>query len=176
MMLSLLISKVVTCYQGIVAQELGEWRCVCGCGLSILEISNVVVVCVCSKNFQDDCQDRAALELSEWRCLVIAFLGTQLTRLQDLRLTDNVGLFIHQSQFILIIILITSDLNCTNTCCDQNCIHNPPILSNQLSIGNPTPPPSSFPKLRVPNHGNHYLMLKTHVQDFFMTTISITQR
>ena len=47
MMLSLLISKVVTCYQGIVAQELGEWRCVCGCGLSILEILNVVVVCVC---------------------------------------------------------------------------------------------------------------------------------
>ena len=24
-----------------------EWRCVCGCGLSILEILNVVVVCLC---------------------------------------------------------------------------------------------------------------------------------
>ena len=112
----------------------------CGCGLSLLKCSKSWICC---KNFQDDCQDLAALESSEWRCLVIAYSETQSTRLQDLRLTDNVSLFIHRSQFILIIILITSDLNCTNTCCDQNGSHNhhPPLLKpTKLSIGNPIPP------------------------------------
>ena len=101
------------------------------CGLCLFKCSKSWICC---KNFQDDCQDLAALESSEWRCLVIAFSGTQSTRLQDLRLTDNVSLFIHRSQFILIIILITSGLNCTNTCCEYM------LWPTKLSIGNPIPP------------------------------------